>query len=473
MAVDLKPTEAMASEAERGLAWREEYGRGGTEVGVARARDIKNRKNLSPDTVRRMKSYFARHEVDKQGDGFSPGEDGYPSAGRIAWALWGGDAGQSWANRKSDQLDNEAENMAAAKSWYALQPTADGSATEIHLYDEIGGYGVGAKQFIADLKSNSGNRIHLRINSVGGSVTEGLAIANAIKRHKGGVTAHIDGLAASMATVIAVSADETAMSDNAIFMIHEPWSVGQGTADDLRAEAAVLDKMKKSLVRAYTKKTGLDDTEVEQLMKDETWMNAEEALSSGFVDYIEDGLEAAASITPEAARARFDNFQNSMARKSAKTIKAEEAAPEVVEPTVEAPVTEDAVDISEEVNMNAELQAKVDALQAELNAKVEAEAAVAQAGEDLAKELETLKAEVERLTAESASKDEEIAALRADSKSAGEQAAAIVASVGIDPVAVVSSEPELTPAQIFNSLSGSEAVEYFRNNKREIVASLY
>ena len=475
MAVDLKPTEAMAAEAERGLAWREEYGRGGTEVGVARARDISNRKNLSPDTVRRMKSYFARHEVDKQGEGFSPGEDGYPSAGRIAWALWGGDPGQSWANRKSEQLDNEAEGMAAAKSWYAIQQTEDGPATEIHLYDEIGGYGVGAKQFIADLKRNSGNRIHLRINSVGGSVTEGLAIANAIKRHKGGVTAHIDGLAASMATVIAVSADETAMSDNAIFMIHEPWSVGQGTADDLRAEAEVLDKMKKSLVRAYTKKTGLDDEEVEEMMKAETWMNAEEALSSGFVDYIEDGLEAAASVSVETARARFDKFQNSM-RKTAKTIKAEEAAPEVVEPTVsvtDSPVTEDAVDISSEDNMNAELQAKVDALQAELNAKVEAEAAVAQASEDIAKELETLKAEVERLTAESASKDEEIAALRAESKSAGEQAAAIVASVGIEPVAVQSAAAELTPAQIFNSLSGAEAVEYYRNHKREIIASVY
>ena len=460
----------MAAEAERGLAWREEYGRGGTEVGVARARDIKNRKNLSPDTVRRMKSYFARHEVDKQAEGFSPGEDGYPSAGRIAWALWGGDAGQSWANRKSEQLDNEAENMAAAKSWYALQSTEDGSATEIHLYDEIGGYGVGAKQFIADLKRNSGNRIHLRINSVGGSVTEGLAIANAIKRHKGGVTAHIDGLAASMATVIAVSADETAMSDNAIFMIHEPWSVGQGTADDLRAEAEVLDKMKKSLVRAYTKKTGLDDEEVEEMMKAETWMNAEEALSSGFVDYIEDGLEAAASITPETARQRFDKFQSSMSRKT-KTIKAEEAAPEVVEPTVEAPVTEEAVDISEEVNMNAELQAKVDALQAELNAKVEA--AQAQASEDIAKEIETLKAEVERLTSEVASRDEQINDLLAASKSAGEQAAAIVASVGIDATSVVAPAEELTPAQIFNSLSGAEAVEYFRANKRQIMASVY
>jgi len=358
-----------------------------------------------------------------------------------------------------------------SRNWYAIQSTEDGAAPEVHIYDEIGGYGVGAKEFIAELKQHSGNRIHLRINSVGGSVTEGLAIANAIKRHKGGVTAHVDGLAASMATVIAVSADETVMADNGIFMVHEPWSVGQGTADDLRAEADVLDKMKKSLVRSYTKKTGMDDEEVEDLMRAETWMNAQEALAYGFIDYIEDGIEAAASITPEAARARFDKFSNSM-RKPAKNRKAEEAAPEVVEPAVEAPVTDEAVDISEE-NMNAELQAKVDALQADLAAKVEAEAAQAQASEDIAKELETLKAEVERLTAESASKDEEITALLAASKSAGEQAAAIVASVGLEPVVMQPAEQELTPAQIFNNLSGAEAVEYYRNNKREIMASVY
>jgi len=107
MAVNLQPTEAMASEAERGLAWREEFGRGGTEVGVARARDIKNRANLSPETVRRMVSYFARHEIDKEAEGFSSGEEGYPSAGRIAWALWGGDPGKAWANRKSEELDRE------------------------------------------------------------------------------------------------------------------------------------------------------------------------------------------------------------------------------------------------------------------------------------------------------------------------------------------------------------------------------
>ncbi len=108
--IDLTPTATMAEEAQRGLDWREEHGRGGTAVGVARARQIVNRQELSPDTVRRMVSFFARHEVDKEAEGFSPGEDGYPSAGRIAWALWGGDAGKAWAEEKDrvmDRLDDE------------------------------------------------------------------------------------------------------------------------------------------------------------------------------------------------------------------------------------------------------------------------------------------------------------------------------------------------------------------------------
>jgi len=91
------PNDAMVNEARRGLEWRALYGRGGTEVGVARARDIVNRRRLSRTTIVRMASYFARHAVDKNAQGFRPGEPGYPSAGRIAWALWGGDAGASFA----------------------------------------------------------------------------------------------------------------------------------------------------------------------------------------------------------------------------------------------------------------------------------------------------------------------------------------------------------------------------------------
>jgi hypothetical protein len=108
-AVDLKPTTAMAAVARKALEWRQELNRGGTAVGVARARDISARKNLSPSTIRRMNSFFARHEVDKKAEGFSSGEEGFPSAGRIAWDLWGGDVGRSWARSKSAQLDREEE----------------------------------------------------------------------------------------------------------------------------------------------------------------------------------------------------------------------------------------------------------------------------------------------------------------------------------------------------------------------------
>lgn len=103
--IDFTPPAGVRAEAKRGLEWRDEFNRGGTAVGVARARDLSNGTKISPDTARRMASYFARHEVDKKGEGFSPGEDGFPSAGRIAWALWGGDPGQAWANKLTRQMD--------------------------------------------------------------------------------------------------------------------------------------------------------------------------------------------------------------------------------------------------------------------------------------------------------------------------------------------------------------------------------
>jgi HK97 family phage portal protein len=107
--IDTVPTLTMAKNAERGLELRKEYGRGGTDVGVARAVQLKNRDRLSPDTVRRMHSYFSRHEVDKQAEGFRRGEAGWPSAGLVAWLLWGGDEGQTWARQKVAQLDKERD----------------------------------------------------------------------------------------------------------------------------------------------------------------------------------------------------------------------------------------------------------------------------------------------------------------------------------------------------------------------------
>lgn len=121
--INTRPTDGMVSEAKKGLEWRKEYGRGGTEVGVARARDIQNRKELSFDTVKRMYSFFSRHEVDKKAEGFSPGEKGYPSAGRIAWALWGGDAGFAFSRKISGMIseDRAAEIKGSVKEALATK----------------------------------------------------------------------------------------------------------------------------------------------------------------------------------------------------------------------------------------------------------------------------------------------------------------------------------------------------------------
>jgi HK97 family phage major capsid protein len=109
-----KPTQGMKTEAQKGLDWRREHGRGGTAVGIARARDIVSGKNLSESTVKRMYSFFSRHEVDKQGEGFTPDEDGFPSNGRIAWALWGGDAGFRWSKAIVDRLKKEDDGRMAS-----------------------------------------------------------------------------------------------------------------------------------------------------------------------------------------------------------------------------------------------------------------------------------------------------------------------------------------------------------------------
>ena len=132
--INTKPTQEMADEAAQGLEWREEFGRGGTEVGVARARDIKNRVNLSIRTIKRMFSYLSRHEVDKEGQGFYKGDEGYPSAGRIAWALWGGDAGFAWTKRKIEEIEKEEREL-TGKAKAALEKKVEDHNEEIKELD--------------------------------------------------------------------------------------------------------------------------------------------------------------------------------------------------------------------------------------------------------------------------------------------------------------------------------------------------
>lgn len=159
--IDFSPPAGVRDEAAKGLAWRDEYNRGGTAVGVARARDLSNGTNISPDTAKRMASYFARHEVDKQGEGWSPDQNGFPSAGRIAWALWGGDPGQAWANKLTKQIEaaDEERNMSNAVERRSLliEENAD-AAVPMLAVEKRSVDGEGEREYIVGYAARFGVR---------------------------------------------------------------------------------------------------------------------------------------------------------------------------------------------------------------------------------------------------------------------------------------------------------------------------
>ena len=158
---------------------------------------------------------------------------------------------------------------------------------EVLLYDEIGFFGIDATSFINQFNQIDAKTINLRINSPGGSVFDGIAIANAIERHKSNVIVHIDSLAASIASYIAMSGNEIRMAKNARIMIHEPFSIVLGTADDMRREAELLDGIGETIADAYTERSGQSKKDVLKAMKDETWYTADEAKEFGLIDEIE------------------------------------------------------------------------------------------------------------------------------------------------------------------------------------------
>lgn len=182
-----------------------------------------------------------------------------------------------------------------SRKWYEIKNTAADSA-EVFIYDEIGGWGISASQFVRDLKPLAGKALTVRIHSPGGSVLDGHAIYNALARHAGGVTVKIDGLAASMASVIAMAGAPVKMAANGFLMIHNPSSIAIGESGDMRKAADLMDKMKDGLVNIYARKSGRDADEIEQWMDDETWFTAAEAMEHGLIDEITDDVKAVAKF---------------------------------------------------------------------------------------------------------------------------------------------------------------------------------
>ena len=176
-----------------------------------------------------------------------------------------------------------------------------GKSAEILLYGQIGaswwGDSITAAGFKKELKAlGEVDTIDLRINSEGGSVFDAASIYNSLKEHNAYVTAHVDGMALSAASVVLMAGDERVMAENAFVMIHDPWSMVAGDARSMRKEADLLDQIKSTIVRMYTDRTGIDTKEVEDMMSDETWLTSDEALSKGFVDRVSENMKVAASF---------------------------------------------------------------------------------------------------------------------------------------------------------------------------------
>lgn len=193
------------------------------------------------------------------------------------------------------------------QSWYSIKAKANDTA-EISIYDEIGFWGVSAASFAQDLKSCGNNlkQINLHIHSPGGDVFDGIAIYNLLKNHPANVTVYIDGLAASMASVIAMAGNEVIMPENAMMMIHKPWGIQGGDAEDMRKYADLLDKVENTLIPAYASKTGKTPEELAEMLSAETWLNGKECVEQGFADKLAEPLVAMASIKSR----KLEDFEN-------------------------------------------------------------------------------------------------------------------------------------------------------------------
>lgn len=191
---------------------------------------------------------------------------------------------------------------------YACQVSADAAegATTIWLYDVIGANawgGVDAARFVQDVATISAPVIHLRINSPGGDVFDARAMATALREHPARIVAHIDGLAASAASYVALAADEVEISDGAFLMIHNAWGVVLGNRHDLLEMALTLEKIDASIAADYQRKSGQDPATVQRWMDAETWFTAQEALAVGLVDRV---AEPGTASTEAAAQQRWN-----------------------------------------------------------------------------------------------------------------------------------------------------------------------
>lgn len=191
-------------------------------------------------------------------------------------------------------------------------------AATLSIHDEIGFWGVQAKDFISDLGKVKAKTIKVEINSPGGDVFAGLAIYNALKGAGKEIVVKVMGVAASAASLIAMAGDKIVMPKNTFMMVHNPWSIAMGNADKMRETAETLDKIGSSLRSTYAARTGLDEAELDEMLAKDTWLTADEAKEKGFATEVVEDVKAQASF--DMARADLpENVKAVFAMAQAKT----------------------------------------------------------------------------------------------------------------------------------------------------------
>ena len=201
--------------------------------------------------------------------------------------------------------------MSNNKTWYNIKVIPKENATseaEISIFDEIGFWGINASDFKKDWdKVKNLKSIKLLINSPGGSVFDGIAIYNMISDARDKVTVEVDGLAASIASIIAMAGSKVVMREGTFMMIHNPWTMMAGGSEELRKEADVLDKIKDQLVSIYSGKSNIGVDEIEGMMREETWLTPSEAKAMGFADEIAEAPRMAANYNKPVMDYGFEN----------------------------------------------------------------------------------------------------------------------------------------------------------------------
>jgi len=219
------------------------------------------------------------------------------------------------------------------KNWFIVKALAAGeNSASVYVRGNIGEWGVSDNDFIQSINALGDiEQITVNINSNGGDLAMSLGMFNYLRNHPAKVTAYIEGVAASAASVLAMACDTIIMPSNSVMMIHNPWTVTMGNANDMEAAAKMLRAFEDTLVTTYSARTNLSQDELKTLLDNETWFTANEALDKGFCDQVEDIGENYALAMAKASGIP-DEVLAKLAKPAAETpVETEAEAPEATE----------------------------------------------------------------------------------------------------------------------------------------------